>query len=210
MAHNPLLIQSAIKCQVIGVFFAFVTSAMLASFFPTRAAEIEIIDACVDRISDKMQPGVKSREVLWDAASFCQTLATARRLGEEQHIRADNLIFQRFENNVLMWMVVSITIAGVLLAGAQLWASYMLAKSGRGALVEGGSVDLSKDKLAVQSSVVGVIVLAVSFAFFLVFVLYVYTFHGPDEKKTRTAEEPPRQVSSEPLQPSPTPPAPVK
>jgi hypothetical protein len=180
---------------------------------PTRAApaEVETMSACVDRIAAKTQavaaktqPEPTAREQLWDAASLCQTLLSSQRANDEQQIRADNFVFQRSENVVLMWMVVSITLAGVALAAVQLLASYFLAKAGRGNLAEGGSIALSKDKLAVQSSVVGVIVLAISFAFFMVFVLYVYTFQDPNQgkdQKARVAEEALQQLSSGPLQP---------
>jgi hypothetical protein len=153
-----------------------------------------------------MQAGQANRETLWDAARYCQILIAAQRTDDEQQIRADNFVFQRNENVVLMWMVVGITLAGVALSAAQLWASYRLAKAGRGALAAGGSIDLSKDKLAVQSSVVGVVVLAISFAFFLVFVLYVYTFQDPKQKGARSltsTDAQPHQISSGPLQTSP-------
>lgn len=182
------------------------------------------------RCTQEMAPQLRSqntmRDALWDAANLCATLMADEHRDQEQGIRADNYVFQRTENLVLMWMVVAITIAGVFLAGAQLWASYVLAKAGRRAAVglpaaaatisDTGSADsgfplaattihFSKDELAVQSSVVGVIVLAISFAFFLVFVLYVYTFQEPAQTSTAassTAAEgaAPHQTSSGTLQ----------
>lgn len=160
------------------------------------------LDACVREYSGKISPGRISSDVLWDGVNFCQTLSSAQHSDDELSIRTNNFVFQRSENIVLMWMVVSITLAGVALAGGQLWASYQLAKSGRGALAEGGSVDLSTNKLAVHSSVIGVIVLTISFAFFLVFVLYVYTLN-PDKGKTeeRADDSAPHQLSSGPIEP---------
>jgi len=186
------------KTSVEGLCFLLmgILTLMVCGLTPVCAATAETVTQCIDRFSAKMSPtGGVSRESLWDSASLCQTLGTAQRSADEQQIREDNLVFQRFENQVLMWMVVSITLAGVVLAGAQLWASYLLAKSGRGALAEGGSVDFSKDKMAVQSSVVGVVVLAVSFAFFLVFVLYVYTFQGPENMPNASRDVTPHQIS---------------
>lgn len=169
-------------------------------------AEVEPLSSCVDRIASKLDAAQGARQNLWDAANFCQTLVISQRLSDEQQIRADNFTFQRSENVVLMWMVVSITIAGVVLAGIQLWASYSLAKLAHSNMEGMGSdVGLSKDKLAVQSSVIGVVVLTISFAFFLVFVLYVYTFQNPDQanaKQTQAAGAAPTQVSAGPLTPS--------
>jgi hypothetical protein len=168
---------------------------------------VEQMTTCVDRISKQVQAAGNTHDALWDAAGLCQTMIEAQRVSDEQLIRADSFVFQRGENTVLMWMVVIITVAGVALAGVQLWASYKLALAGRGELVQGGSVDLSKDRLAVQSSVVGVIVLGISFAFFLVFVLFVYTIQNGDQPKNQgpaTMNGAPHQISSGPLQPLPS------
>src|ERR1043166_2740049 len=75
-----------------------------------------------------------------------------------------------------MLMVVSITISGVILAGLQILASYKLASAGKVAFEQAGEVTMDTHSMAVKSSVVGVVLRAISFAFFLVFVLYVYTF----------------------------------
>lgn len=197
----------------LGRIFGIAAVVLALSFalpaIPGKAASPsghEPFAACVDRIAPKMNDGKDLRGAMWDAANLCQTLITAARADDEQQIRADNFVFQRSENSVLMWMVVSITLGGVILAAAQLWGSYNLAKMGRASLPEGGSVDLSKDKLAVQSSVVGVIVLAISFAFFMVFVLYVYTLKDASQAKLAAAvdsSETAHQLSSGPLQPVP-------
>jgi hypothetical protein len=193
---------------VLRAFMLLLGLSLASACTPERTAAVsnaEAMSACVDRLAAKAQEGRKVTEALWDAANLCQTMITVQQANEQQRIKADNFIFQRGENVVLMWMVVAITLAGVALAAAQLLASYLLAKAGRGALAEGGSIDLSKDKLAVQSSVVGVIVLAISFAFFLVFVLYVYTFQEPDQSRGGKPQAPiaaARPVAEGPFQPS--------
>jgi hypothetical protein len=73
-------------------------------------------------------------------------------------------------------MVVLVTLSGVGLAGLQLLASYALAAGGRGGLAEGGELKYSAEGVSFKSSVVGLMILAMSFAFFLVFIIYVYTF----------------------------------
>jgi sterol desaturase/sphingolipid hydroxylase (fatty acid hydroxylase superfamily) len=93
-----------------------------------------------------------------------QTLATA------QQIYANQL----HQNSVIMWMVVAITLSGVILAGIQLWATYRLAQAGKGTIADGGEVMIEQNRLVVRSSVVGVVILALSFAFFAVYVLFVY------------------------------------
>jgi sterol desaturase/sphingolipid hydroxylase (fatty acid hydroxylase superfamily) len=103
-------------------------------------------------------------------------MTSRKLLYEEQVIRNENFVFQRYENTVIMLMVVSITISGVILAGLQLLASYKLASAGKVAFEQAGEVTMDTHSMAVKSSVVGVVILAISLAFFLVFVLYVYTF----------------------------------
>lgn len=64
---------------------------------------------------------------------------------------------------------------GVVLAGVQLLASYKLALNGRGELAGGGSeIGYSANSVSFKSSVIGLTILAMSFAFFLVFVMNVY------------------------------------
>jgi hypothetical protein len=97
---------------------------------------------------------------------------------EEQAVSRDTYIFQRSENVALMVMVIVITVSGVALAGVQLITSYRLALLGRdGAAGEPTASELRYDhgSVVVKSSVVGVLILAISFAFFMVFVIYVYT-----------------------------------
>jgi hypothetical protein len=93
---------------------------------------------------------------------------------EEQQNRDSNLVLQKSENVVLMWMVVVITISGVILAGLQLYASFELAKKGKSAFLTGNEITVNKDSVVIQSSVIGVIILSISFAFFMVFVVKVY------------------------------------
>ena len=213
-----LLLAACLSCAVY--------AASLSSTPP------ETVSACTERLTARLTD-VSTREAFWDAAGLCQTLAAADRVLAEQLVREDNYVFQRGENVVLMWMVVSITLAGVLLAAGQLYAAFHLATRNRAdasarevpqllttgaavgpATLEGSAggmltteeaafstgastVTITKDSLAVQSSVVGVVVLAISFAFFLVFVLYVYTFQEP---KNDLSNAPATSVTSFPHQ----------
>lgn len=77
-------------------------------------------------------------------------------------------------NNVLLFVVVIITLCGLVLSALQLWASYKLALTGHGTLADGGDVNITTSNVAVKSSVVGVVILGVSLAFFTLFIIYVY------------------------------------
>lgn len=100
-------------------------------------------------------------------------------LSDEQkiiHARTTNRIYanQILHSHVLLVTVVLITLSGIVLATLQLWASYKLALAQSGSLVEGGGVTLEPGRIAVKSSVVGVAILAISLAFFGLFVTKVY------------------------------------
>ena len=133
--------------------------------------------------------------LLWSVYYLCDAMTSRKLLYEEQVIRNENFVFQRYENTIIMLMVVSITISGVILAGLQLFASYKLAAVGKGAFEATGEVNITSHSMAVKSSVVGVIILAISFAFFLVFVLYVYTFTPAINSGTAAASSSPQAAS---------------
>lgn len=73
-----------------------------------------------------------------------------------------------------MWMVVAITLSGVALAGLQLVAGYKLAAAGKAAFEQGGQLSIEHSKISLGSSVTGLMILAISLVFFIVFVTKVY------------------------------------
>jgi hypothetical protein len=106
---------------------------------------------------------------------FCYDSLVSQLLIDEELVRIDTFIFQKYQTIVLLFMVVTITLSGVGLAGLQLLASYKLAILGRGELAGGGELSYSRDSISFRSSVVGLMILAFSFAFFMVYVIWVYT-----------------------------------
>lgn len=82
---------------------------------------------------------------------------------------------QIYLNRVLLWMVVAITVSGVLLAALQLILSYRLTVMGRNAELGSGDLSIEKDKVSLKSSVIGLLILVVSLAFFTIYVYGVYT-----------------------------------
>jgi hypothetical protein len=89
-------------------------------------------------------------------------------------IRKSAYLNQQKQTTVLLWMVVAITLSGVMLAGVQLIAGYRLASAGKAAFDGGGTIDIEKNKLSLKSSVTGLVILAISLVFFYLFVHEVY------------------------------------
>ena len=77
--------------------------------------------------------------------------------------------WQNFASTVMMWTVVAVVCAGLLFSGYQLYFSVRRDKP------MDGDLELSAQRLKLTSSVVGVVILAMSIAFVLIFVDKVYT-----------------------------------
>ena len=144
---------------------------------------------------------------LYDVYGFCYNSQIAQLSFEEDSVRRDNFVFQRSENIALLAMVIGITLSGVALAGLQLFASYKLALRGKGALADGGEANFTPNSVIVKSSVVGVVILAISFAFFMVYVIDVYTLRDTAPGPTRAAPLPSTSAASPQLtlRPGPVP-----
>ena len=76
---------------------------------------------------------------------------------------------------MLLWMVVALTISGVVMAALQLFVAYRLAVAGRGEVAASSELTLEQGKISLKSSVTGLLILVVSFAFFIVYVTWVFT-----------------------------------
>ena len=126
-------------------------------------------------------------EVYRDARDHCYSLIESDELFRDAAIRKLNFLQQYRANGVLMWMVVAVTISGVLLAGLQLWASFRLAVLTRVPFGDNNSeIVVKRDQLVLKSSITGLLILVVSFCFFLVFVFYVYRFDTAANPTTPT------------------------
>src|SRR5260370_38463503 len=125
-------------------------------------------------------------------------------------------IQQAYDERVLLWMVVVITLSGVFLAGLQLVGSYRLAAAaGRTDIEQSGEIALQRDRISLKSSITGLFILLVSFAFFYVFVKQIVPLKevNGDGQLNRQAPEvhkfgtdglgPPPTASSPTSQPSP-------
>jgi hypothetical protein len=135
---------------------------------------------------DLKQP---STAALQETGEYCYSVVRSQGLLNDFTVRKLNFVQQYRANGILMWMVVVITISGVILAGLQLFASYQLAVTQRTALAGSDELSLKRDQIVLKSSVTGVLILLLSFAFFLVYVLYVYRFERPNEQDVQNLQQ---------------------
>lgn len=141
----------------------------------TQADDHGTLALCIEKYKAEMAVTTVNVGTLYDLNLFCYNSIGSQYRLDHDKVRRDSFVFQRKENVVLLYMVVLITVSGVVLAGMQLLASYRLALIGRGELAGGASeIGYSAHNVSFKSSVIGLTLLAMSFAFFLVFVMYVY------------------------------------
>lgn len=127
---------------------------------------------------DLKQP--PTTEVLEQVRGHCYALIQSQGLLRDYAVREVNFIQQYRANAVLMWMVVIITLSGVALAALQLMASFQLA-SAKKTPVGDQQLIVKHNQIVLKSSVTGLFILLISFAFFLTYVIYVFRFQTPDD-----------------------------
>jgi hypothetical protein len=175
---------------VMFVFFGIYLSAR-----DTRFQYPELMSSCIERYAGLAKINYSDYSNIIQLDDFCYNTSGFQLLVDEEIVRVDNFVFQRQENAILLIMVVVITLSGVVLAGLQLLASYRLAIIGKGELSNGGEISYSKDNVSFKSSVVGLVILAVSFGFFMVFVLYIYDLKDEGKGTQATGQSPQVQIS---------------
>jgi hypothetical protein len=92
-------------------------------------------------------------------------------------IRRQKFIQQELDERVNLWLVVAITASGVILAALQLFMSFKLASEGRLDFTKDSQLAVEAGKISLKSSITGVLILALSLAFFMIYVVYIYSIH---------------------------------
>ena len=141
---------------------------------PTMVSESAKLAACRKETLDAVKPDKIDLSLLQQVSTFCYGQVRGADLLDDFNIRRTNYVRQQFQGLVFLWMVVAITISGVILAAVQLAAAYKLAVGGHGTFEAGGEIAIEEKRLSLKSSVTGLLILTVSFAFFIVFVIWVY------------------------------------
>lgn len=178
--------------------FLAITAAILLGFAAGLFAGIKLSDIPVapilappsmsqcttDTVIALQQSQAPSAEILRQAREHCYSVIHSHGLLKDFSLRELNYVQQFRANGVLMWMVVAVTLSGVLLAGLQLMASYELARTNRKTPGVDSEIWIMRDRVVLKSSITGLFILIMSFAFFLVFVFYVYRFEQVDNQNT--------------------------
>lgn len=160
------------------------------------------LNQCVLETITSMKPAVVDIQLLHATTNHCYSKLHGQALLHDFQIRRLKFIQQTYDERILLWMVVTITISGVGLAGLQLLTSYRLASSGTTGSDQSSEFVVQRDRIALKSSVTGLFVLLLSFGFFYVFVYEVYVIKeinaGTAARRETTANE---QIESGTLKP---------
>lgn len=151
---------------------------------------------CQKDALNRINSGVLKMSDLQSASAHCYSDLYRLGMLNDFQIRRMKFVQQTYDERILLWMVVAITLAGVVLAGLQLIGSYRLLASGQNQMGTDGEVTLERGRISLKSSVTGLLILGLSFAFFVVFVYEVFTI-----KEVRIDPQPAQQVSAGLLQP---------
>jgi hypothetical protein len=177
----PILSAATGACVMLFLVLSFYQAAPPQPDDPI----VENIIQCTEKALGPLGGDAKTISAQNDAAEFCYRLLNGGNLLSDFKIRRLKFIQQKYDEVVMLWMVVIITISGVALAGIQLAITYKLSAARKESLnTEATEITVLRDRIVFKSSVTGLAILAISFAFFLVFVLEIYTIReiNPDAK----------------------------
>jgi hypothetical protein len=143
-----------------------------------------------DRVVQSIRHDYQSYHQVWVT---CANQVYFLDVMEDFDIRREKLLRQELDERVILWMVVAITMSGVALAGLQLLASYRLASAGTAKLGDENSLTVEAgaeaNKISIQSSVTGLMILVVSLAFFIVYVKWIYMINEVSIEKPQSLTE---------------------
>ena len=135
-----------------------------------------LIEPCVNNVMKSVFPNQTVMDSYRAANDYCSTQIHSELVLRDFAIRRSAFALQGLMGQIVLWMVVIVTLSGVGLSAMQLLASFRLAqKAGESSLSkQEQTLTVEQGKLVISTSVTGVMVLAVSFGFFYVFVSSVY------------------------------------
>lgn len=160
-----------IICVSAGFFLHSIVLPQHEQIVQAPSPTVELIK-CAQELS-----GGKSSDisVLNAASDLCYKAVYNETLINDFAIRRNLYMEQPYLDRVLLWTVVFITISGVILSAMQLITSYKLTVLGKLPADASSNLIIEKDKITLQSSVVGLFILTISLVFFVIFVYGVYT-----------------------------------
>jgi hypothetical protein len=136
-----------------------------AGQFPWRKGILIVpaIALCLISLTIATDNPIGRNEILRSLQEICYDKGHKQAELNEYQIRRMQFFEQYYDARIILWMVVFITISGVILAGLQLAASYRLSLLGRGVLADSSEMTVEHSRVVLKSSAMGVFILVISF-----------------------------------------------
>ena len=176
--RHPVAIAAAL-----GLLAGLLLAAAVAPRIGATMRSAETVDsyaALDERLGRCMDRAIAATGGQTDLAKYaevwrlCQNQLYDQLLLNDFAIRRHKFQENGFDERVNLWLVVAITLSGVVLSAIQLAMSYSLAKIAKSELAGGNELAIEQGKLSLKSSVTGLLMMALSLAFFVVYVKWIY------------------------------------
>jgi hypothetical protein len=170
--------------------FVGLSVGLMGSVFLKRTANIDrTSELAAGSMADCLDSHIKKDpttppDVYTAFIQICYSVIRDQQLLNDFQIRRQHYFEEFKTGEILLWLVVIITFSGVALAAGQLAASYRLAFREGAPTNLSSEIAVQRDKVVLRSSVTGLFILIVSFAFFLTFVIYIFRDREEDVDAT--------------------------
>jgi hypothetical protein len=201
----------------IGILFGgglvFALGKVLAVDAPPPSVDIsghpEIMYDCIQHVLTTTAPNnikIGSYQTIW---RLCGNQIYNNLMLDDFIIRREKFSRQELDERVNLWLVVAITISGVLMSALQLFMSYRLAQNGRTVFAKDSELAIEAGKVSLKSSITGLLILTISLAFFMIYVIYIYSIREvsisrPENLQTPVEREEPPDIGPKSTLPSST------
>jgi hypothetical protein len=149
--------------------------------------DAHLMEKCREAIIPQLNANV-DLTFLASVDDLCYSQASNEEVLTEFEIRKEAYHQQQDQGPWLLGLVLVITLSGVLLAAVQLFWGYKLSAAGKAVAGDpaASTLSLTPTGVSVSSTVTGVLILALSFAFFYIFIQQVYVVHEPPPPEAGT------------------------
>lgn len=164
-------------CILIGIFLLVDVPIIFNKHQPpdTSKAELNNFHECISETTRTASINISDLNNYVYVWNLCNKQIYEVLSNDDFSIRREKYREQELDERVNLWLVVSITLSGVILSGIQLLISYKLAVAGK----EGWSNDtqfaIEQGRMSFRSSITGLVILALSLLFFIVYVKWIYS-----------------------------------
>jgi hypothetical protein len=141
--------------------------------------------ACLDKLTAQIKPTSMDIKAADEFANHCVELVYNSYAIADYNVRRRAFEEQYEEQKYILWLVITLTLSGVALTGLQLASAYNLSTTKGIDLQGGGDLTLERGKLAIKSAVSGLLMLSLSFGFFLTYMAWVYPIAVTDSVKKK-------------------------